>query len=203
MEKESRKQERMNEILSRDLTDSKSTMTKLKTENANLKEENAKMLTELKKLKADFQHLKQKNGKLNSEKSITPPDSILSDKSKGINIFLNNKYHIIPEDFLPKPPTPPELALRSAKNSPNITEQMINKRKFADNIQRITTPKNESNRQQFEDRLYFSPQTTVNRRSVSPEPKRPALGPPSLLPPQRCAPNLSYHREVAYRVILY
>jgi hypothetical protein len=57
-------------------------MTKLKTDNVNLKEENTKILEELNKLKADFKHLQHKNGKLNL--ALTPPDSIASDKSKGM-----------------------------------------------------------------------------------------------------------------------
>lgn len=111
------------------------------------------------------------------------------------------------EDFLPKPPTPPELAVRSVKNLPILTEQ-TNKRKFIDNTERnstsrIAVSKNPSNTQKFEDRIYFSPSQRINRRSVSPEPKRPALAPPSLMPPQRCAAGLSYQREIAYRVSLY
>jgi hypothetical protein len=74
-QKEIQKQERMNEILSRDLT-------KIKAENTDLKEENKKLLAEMNKLKS-MQQFHRRNGRQNTAEGIeTPPDSS-SDKSKG------------------------------------------------------------------------------------------------------------------------
>ncbi|KAI6184330.1 hypothetical protein M3Y97_00584700 [Aphelenchoides bicaudatus] len=209
LERNMQKQERMNEILSRDLTGCKTNLTKMKTDHLELQEENKKLLAELSKIKST-QQFYRKNGRQNTAEGLeTPPDSNASDKSKDDHLNL------------PKPPSPPELfdklINKSAKNSPVINDLAIsNKRKLIENNDRKIPPRNpflnpikaelgnhnirpslnpnkeppfikrpmdHPNSLLSTEKRYFSPPKR-QRPDASPDPKRPAFAPPSLLPPR-------------------
>ncbi|KAI6178864.1 hypothetical protein M3Y98_00547800 [Aphelenchoides besseyi] len=210
-ERSAEKRERMNTAMSRELTDCKAQITKLKSDNMNLTEKVKTLTAQLDKWKVANRNKKIRriNSKTGSMGELdTPPDSNSSDKSKDERT-PNEETEESRKSVLPQPPIPPNLE----QTPPRFKEstrlvfnaqremQLIDEQLKHLTERRMQQAKIRTEQQQnLEQRLplpYSQPVINSNQavkrffptpmRSTSPDrqPKRPAFGPPPLMPPMR------------------
>ncbi|KAI6196677.1 hypothetical protein M3Y94_01137200 [Aphelenchoides besseyi] len=211
-ERSSEKQERMNTVMSRELTDCKAQITKLKSENMNLTEKVKTLTVHLDKWKEANRNkkIRRSNSKAGTIGEMdTPPDSNSSDKSKDERT-PNEETEETRKGVLPQPPMPPNLeqtpslcmeSPRPVFNAAQREIQQIDEQLKHLTERRMQQAKMRTEQQQsLEQRIppsYSQPVVNSNQpvkrffptpiRSTSPDrqPKRPALGPPPLMPPIR------------------